>query len=163
MKQTFICAVLTVLMAVAAFSQVRMEPEPSERENQLTRAVFRAASRDSTGIALVGESAIDSTGIFYPFKYTAVQFNVSGTTPVFDLVIMAGYTAKNDTMLFAADNATMQYVPVDTLSVSAAGTYQLSITENMPVCHSWYGRLVAGSGNGNNTVIDEFYIMRDRH
>jgi hypothetical protein len=151
---SLILFLLTILFSLAALAvppieNVRVTNEP------FSRAMFRADSSPSSGrynrtITLIGESAIDSSGVFLQQKNGAIRFKVTGgSTPKFKVVAVAGYYPPSGTPVMARE---------DSVSHTTKGVKTWEYLIN-PCLHGYF--VFQATAGNDTTIISDMVITTE--
>lgn len=160
MKKLIAAAIAFLFLAPGAEAQKALET-PLASSPIISRALFRADSRDSTVFRLSGTSAVDSSGVMYAAETTGLTLQAEGTSPNLTILFLAGYTSPLASDVTKADTTKFFFAaPFDSLTITAAGVYNTQISAGMDIVPHWYARLRANTGNGEDTVVRNVKVHR---
>lgn len=144
MKLIILCILILAGTAFAAFSDPKIERW--RRQGEKTYIQIGNAAGTSNTIALNGDSAIDSSSVFYNnYRYVWLSGIASGSAPVLSIICMAG---QFGTLITAQD----------TLSITSEGAFS-ALIERQGLIHAYF--VYQGeTGNGANTQLTNLVISR---
>jgi len=157
----FVIFILLLFCAIGTAYAVVVETLPPSTQPTRSDYAFRADSADST-IYRIASTGLDSSGIFYAWKNTTFQFDVTGASVNIKIVFKGGYTGDIHKSPTADDTTEFKFEKTDSLTITSAGTYFRTPTDVMGNCKMLYYTVEGLAGNGSSTQLNSPIIYRDR-
>ena len=162
----FVIFILLLFCAIGTAYAVVVETLPPSTQQTRFDYAFRADSKDSLTYRINGvatdSTGADSSGIFYAWKNTTFQFDVTGDSVNIKIVFKGGYTGDIHKSPTENDTTEFKFEKTDSLTITSAGTYFRTPTDVMGNCKMLYYTVEGLAGNGSSTQLNSPIIYRDR-